>query len=37
MKRLITMEAYTDWVNYEAWLPLKIERMNAYLEESGVS
>ena len=24
MKRLITMEAYTDWVNYERWLPLSI-------------
>ena len=36
MKQLITMEAYTDWLNYEAWLPLAIERINTYLENSGL-
>ena len=35
MKQLITMEAYRDWSNYEEWLPLSIEKMNAYLERSG--
>ena len=37
MKGLITMEAYRDWLNYEAWLPLSIEAMNTYLENSGLS
>ena len=32
MQTLITMEAYRDWLNYEAWLPPSIEGMNAYLE-----
>ena len=36
MKQLITMEAYRDWLNYEAWLPLAIESMNTYLENSGL-
>lgn len=35
MKKLIRMEAYKDWQNYEAWLPLSIEGMNAYLEKKG--
>ena len=37
MKPLITMEAYKDWINYEAWLPPSIEGMNAYLESMGTS
>ena len=37
MKTLITMEAYKDWLNYEAWLPLSIEGMNAYLERMSTS
>ena len=37
MKTLITMEAYKDWLNYKAWLPLSIEGMNAYLERMGTS
>ena len=36
MKQLITMEAYRDWRNYGAWLPLAIERMNTHLESSGL-
>ena len=35
MKTLITMEAYRDWLNYDAWLPPSIEGMNAYLERIG--
>lgn len=37
MKKLIRMEAYKDWINYETWLPLSIEGMNAYLEKKGSS
>jgi cyclase len=36
MKQLIRMEAYKDWINYEQWLPLNIEHMNAYLERLGL-
>jgi glyoxylase-like metal-dependent hydrolase (beta-lactamase superfamily II) len=32
MKQTITMTAYRDWLNYEAWLPPSIENMNGYLE-----
>jgi glyoxylase-like metal-dependent hydrolase (beta-lactamase superfamily II) len=35
MKKAITLPAYKDWVNYEAWLPPSIENMNAYLERIG--
>jgi glyoxylase-like metal-dependent hydrolase (beta-lactamase superfamily II) len=35
MKAEITMAAYRDWLNYEAWLPLSIENMNTYLERIG--
>ena len=37
MKQTITMPAYRDWVNYDAWLPPSIENMNAYLERIGAS
>jgi glyoxylase-like metal-dependent hydrolase (beta-lactamase superfamily II) len=36
MKQLIKMEAYRDWLNYEPWMPLSIENMNAYLERLGL-
>jgi len=36
MKQLIKMEAYRDWLNYEQWMPLSIENMNAYLERLGL-
>lgn len=36
MKKTITMPAYREWVNYEAWLPPSIENMNAYLQRIGV-
>jgi glyoxylase-like metal-dependent hydrolase (beta-lactamase superfamily II) len=35
MKRTITMPAYRDWVNYEAWMPPSVENMNAYLNRIG--
>jgi glyoxylase-like metal-dependent hydrolase (beta-lactamase superfamily II) len=37
MKKLITMEAYKDWVNYANWLPLSIEGMNNYLAKRASS
>ena len=36
MKKLITMEAYKDWVNYQTWLAPSIEGMNAYLAKQGL-
>jgi glyoxylase-like metal-dependent hydrolase (beta-lactamase superfamily II) len=36
MKQLIKMEAYRDWINYEQWMPLTVESMNAYLERMGL-
>jgi glyoxylase-like metal-dependent hydrolase (beta-lactamase superfamily II) len=35
MKKTITMAAYRDWVNYDAWLTPSIENMNAYLTRIG--
>ena len=36
MKQLIKMEAYRDWINYEQWMPLTVESINAYLERMGL-
>jgi hypothetical protein len=36
MKQLIKMEAYKDWINYQQWLPVNIEHMNAFLERLGL-
>ena len=37
MKKAITLPAYSEWVNYDIWLPPSIENMNAYLERIGAS
>jgi glyoxylase-like metal-dependent hydrolase (beta-lactamase superfamily II) len=35
MKQSITMPAYSNWTNYDAWMPLSVENMNLYLEQIG--
>ena len=35
MKQSITMPAYSDWTNYEAWMEPSVENMNLYLGQIG--
>jgi glyoxylase-like metal-dependent hydrolase (beta-lactamase superfamily II) len=35
MKKTITLPAYREWLNYEAWMPPSIENMNKYLDRIG--
>ena len=35
LKEEITMDAYKDWQQYDAWLSLNIEGNASYLESSG--
>ncbi len=35
MKQSITMPAYSEWTNYDAWMQPSVENMNLYLEQIG--